>query len=72
MFKVQFGVLCDLHRDAAYRGHPYVVVKDAIVETTTLGAMIGRLRLNRHVKDVSPIAFNSLFYGCPAEMQATE
>ena len=72
MFKIQYGELKGLYREAAYRGHPYVVVRDAIAETATLGTMVQRIARNRHVKEHTPIVFNSLFYGCPSEIQATE
>ena len=72
MFKIKYGELCGLYREAAYRGHPYAVVRDAIAETATLGTMVQRIARNRHVKEHTPIVFNSLFYGCPSEIQATE
>ncbi len=69
MFKIRYDNMSGLYREAASRGHPYVSIKDAVVETTTLGTMVQRLKRNRHVREHTPVVFDARLYGCPARME---
>ena len=43
MFKIQYGELQGLYREAAYRGIPYVTHGELIIETNDLGTMLKKM-----------------------------